>query len=354
MTEQTKAGNGAAKPPDENDQLKDGTLPKDPKADTKTVAGQDIPRVLTVQQILKASMLRAESAKTRAFCTTGNWFIDDATGGMQPGDCWLFGADTSWGKSSWAIMIVDVNLHAGKRVLIVSSEDSEELYGDRLMCRRAGVDAKLYRNGTLSEAEWKAVRETVAKGEPVPVFVDARAHRIEKLAPHLDKIIQQQAIDMVIFDYLQEFQSARRHQDERIKFKEIAAVMRKVVKLNKKTGIIMSQLTITSTKKYPDRNSIRESRDVSNAAETILIGYIPEEHIYVKDDDNKDTEEILIEKGTRVTLIDKCKKGPRGGKFPMPWDDRTAAFTEVKDPEQQRIDNMAAQYSDLADNDNEE
>jgi replicative DNA helicase len=219
-----------------------------------------------------------------------------------------------------------------------------------LLCRRAGIDAKRYRNGTLDEGEWKAARDTVARGEPVPVFVDARPHKIEKLAPHLDKIIQQQAIDMIIFDYLQEFQSSRRHQDERIKFKEIASVMRKVVKLNKKTGLIMSQLTITSTKKYPDRNSIRESRDVSNAAETILIGFIPEEHIYIKDENDKDTEEIAYKKGTRVVLIDKCKKGPRGLKFAMPWDELTASFQVVKEPEQQRIDDMADQYADLADN----
>jgi replicative DNA helicase len=329
--------------PDENERLKDGTINKDVRDGTHRVKGEEAPRVLTVPQILDASVERALQAKGRAFCTTGNHWVDAATGGMMPGDCWLFGADTSYGKSSWAIMLLDLNLRAGKRVLIVTSEDDESLYGDRLMCRRASLDAKRYRNGTLNAAEWGKIRDTQARAEPVPVYMDARPHVMEKLAPQLDKVIKEQAIDLIIFDYLQEFRSKQRWQDERIKYKEIAAMQRRVVKQNKKCGLILSQLTMTPGKKTPDKHNIRESRDVSNAAETILIGFIPEQDIKVDD-----TDDVQFHAGERVVLIDKCKKGPRGGRFEMPWDDRTASFIEVIEPEQARLNRLAAeeQYDD--------
>ena len=343
MTEQGKSDGHQ---PDENERLKNGTIPKDPEEGTKTVKGEKAPRVLTVKQILQASVDRAKEAKNRTWCSTGNYYIDEATGGMMPGDCWLLGADTSTGKSSLAIMMVDVNIRQsrddhgqprpGKRILIVSSEDDESLYGDRLMCRRAQIDAKRYRNGTINKEEWAKITSTLARGEPVPVFFDGRLEPIEKIALQLDKIIKEQAIDLIIFDYLQEFRSRFKHQDERVKYKEIAAVMRRLVKKNKKCGLILSQLTMTPGKRLPDKHNIRESRDVSNAAETILILFIPEQDI--KDDD---TDEVIFKTGERVVLIDKCKKGPRGARIGLPWDNTTASFLEVVEPEQARLDRMA-------------
>jgi len=330
---------------DENDRAREGKLPRDLKADTKPVGKKEdeVARVLTVPQVLRASADRARAAKKRSFCTTGNWFLDDATGGMQGGDCWLLGADTSYGKSSLAVMIVDENLKRSKRVLVVTSEDDEELYGDRLMCRRAQIDAKRYRNGRLSVDEWQLVDRTVAAGEPVPVYFDCRPLVVEKAIPQLDKLIKEQAIDLVIFDYLQEFRSSHRYQDERVKYKEIASQLRRVCKLNKRCGLILSQLTMTAQTKRPNRHNIRESRDVANAAETILVGFIPEEDIKSRDAEGNETEDIAHHKGDRLILIDKCKRGPRNLTFDMPWDNDTASFKTVTEPEQDRLDRMAAE-----------
>jgi hypothetical protein len=59
---------------------------------------------------------------------------------------------------------------------------------------------------------------------------------------------------------------------------------------------------------------------------------------------------VQFHKGSRIVLIDKCKKGPRGDKFLLPWDDRTASFHEVVEPEQKRINDMADEFSGVADN----
>lgn len=345
MTDPTAPGNGKAR--DEADRAKDGTLPKDPKADTKEVKGKELARVLTVPQILKASKARALEAQGRQFCSTGNYFIDEETGGIAPGDCWLLGADTNVGKSSAAVQIVDVNLKPplNKRVLIVSSEDDEALYGDKLMCRRAQLDAKRYRSGRLTLEEWGRVNTTIASGEPVPVFMDGRSTPIEKLEPQIELLLKEQAIDVVIFDYLQEFRSNRHFQDERVKHKEIAAVMRRVVKTHKRSGIILSQLTFTEKTKMPTRHNIRESRDVSNAADTILILFMPAAPIYELDGEGKETDNTRFNAGERVMFVDKCKRGPRGQLFGMPWDDLTASFKVVPEPEAERLKREAERLS---------
>src|SRR3954462_5629188 len=86
----------------------------------------NVPRVLTVQDLLTASVLKLREPKGNS-CRSGHAELDKITGGFRPGFTWLFGATTSWGKSSFLIGVVDYCIRDGKRVMIVSSEDTEEI-----------------------------------------------------------------------------------------------------------------------------------------------------------------------------------------------------------------------------------
>jgi hypothetical protein len=56
--------------------MRDGDLPEDPEAETRVVSAK-VPRVLTVDEILNASAVRALAARQRDFaCTTGHYKID--------------------------------------------------------------------------------------------------------------------------------------------------------------------------------------------------------------------------------------------------------------------------------------
>lgn len=327
---------------DQADRLKAGTLKSDPNAETKAVTDPK-PRVLTVQEILESSVVNAMRTDSKATCTTGHYKLDKITGGLRPGFTWLVGADTSWGKSSWLISVADENIRAKRRVLIVSSEDTEEIYGDRLMVRRARVDAIRYRDRKLTPDEMRRVTEVAARAESVPVFVDARRWNAEDLAPHLTNIIREEAIDIVAFDYVQEFRSKRRHQDERVKFREIASLLRHVAKSAKISGILFSQLTMDDKTKLPTRHNIRECRDIANAAEVILIGFEPETDVKDRDD------HVIVEAGSKALYVDKVKNGPRGARLALPWDKTSACFDVLKDPEQEMIERMAEEWTDVAD-----
>ncbi len=125
---------------DLNDKHQANELPADPGLGATPMASE-VPRIRTVAELLHGGQARANSKLTRAMCTTGHYRVDDATGGLKPGFVWVFGADTNWGKSSFLIMLADENIKANRRVLIVSAEDDEKLYGDRLLVRRSRVNA---------------------------------------------------------------------------------------------------------------------------------------------------------------------------------------------------------------------
>jgi replicative DNA helicase len=322
---------------DENDKLDAGTLPDDPGADARLVAA-DVPRVLTVKDLTTSALLRAMKRREFASCTSGHYRLDSITGGLKPGFVWAIGAATSWGKSSFLVMVTDENLKRKKRVLIVSSEDPEHIYGDRLMLRRAKVSADNLRMRRLSTDEQERMRRVASDAEDVPVFLDARSKSVEWLAPRIKKLIVEHSIDVVAYDYLQAFDNQQRQQDRRNQISYIARVLTDTAKTARPGGIaglLFSQITEDKTKPHPDKNSIRESRDVSNAAEVVLLGFTPTKEIV--DHSGK----VLVDADQHCLLVDKCKDGPRGALIPLDWDKTTASFVATTDPEQAYYDSIA-------------
>ena len=96
---------------DLNDQLIAGELPADPEAGQTTMQA-DVPRVLTTDELLERSFNETHSKDRRpAACVTGHYRLDSIMqGGFRPGFVTLFGAETSWGKSSFLVSVVDENL----------------------------------------------------------------------------------------------------------------------------------------------------------------------------------------------------------------------------------------------------
>lgn len=278
----------------------------------------DEARVYTVKELIEEAAVRSQSKERQERGTTGHHQIDKLTGGLRPGHSWVVAAESSWGKSLFVISVADENLKRGKRVLIVSFEDPRTIYADRLLCRRAQVNALRLRDRKLTADELERVQDVARRAEPVPVYIEAGNLTIEQLARQVEGLIRTERIDLVAWDYLQEAKTGRRYQDERVRFRETAALMRSVGRRTDCCTIIVSQITEQTGKKYPDKNSVRECRDVSNAAEHILIGFTPDENL-IKDG------RVVVVGGTKCIKIDKSKDGVKGT-VAMKWNDESACF----------------------------
>ncbi len=324
--------------PDESEAHQQGKLPVDPRAGTVRVAAE-VPRVLTMRELLNFSAEKALNPDPkRSRLTTGHYKLDNITGGYQSGMVWVLAADSGFGKSSDCIKVTDENIRAGKRCLVVSSEDSEKLYGDRYMCRRTRVDALAYRDGKLSPDDAVKVKLAAAKGELVPTFIYAGGWKLEDLCIHVDKVIKECKIDWVGWDWLGAFRTKRNYQDERIRMREMAAMMRIVIKRNGITGCIYSQVTIDDKTEVPTRQNIRDCRDVAHAADVIVLGF--------KLKKPTDINGEQLKEGTRCLIVDKVKDGPTGFRFPVPWDSRSACFDTVLDPERERFQQVVGNQFD--------
>jgi replicative DNA helicase len=177
----------------------------------------------------------------------------------------------------------------------------------------------------LSPSERISMRETAALGEDKPLFVDARAWKGERIAKEIGRILDNVPIDLVILDYLQEVQSERQHQSTRDEVRVMARALREAVKSRMRSLIIVSQVTVgEDPDKWPRMNQIRDSRDVVNAADVVVMGGIAQADIPTSKTDSRPVM-LAGERGLRVEKVKQGKKGL----VKLPWDDDAACFLPV-------------------------
>lgn len=323
----------STKAPDLNDRLRAGTLPKDPFAGE--VVSEDFPRIHTFRDLLGESVRYCLDETPRVFSTFGHPAIDEATGGALAGEVTFLGADSSWGKSSYALMVADENAKIGRRVLVVSAEDSKLTFGNRLLRRRARISASNMRHQRLSEEEKSRAIETGNKGELVPAFIDARAHTIEWLVPKLKAAIAEHEIDLLVCDYVGSFNKSKvlNDQGQRGTTQYIARTLVDICKTCTPTGIaglILTQITQDEKQPIPGKYSLRDSKDQVHMAENVLIGFIAPSDI-------KDSRGVVIaSEGDRCVKVAKAKEGVAGKDLiVLPWDSYSACFGSVSDEEHQ-------------------
>jgi replicative DNA helicase len=317
------------KGPDVNDRFRAGTLPSDPFDGEKV--SEDFPRILTISDLLLESARHCFDQSPRSYSTFGHPALDEATGGAIAGEVTFLGADSSWGKSSYALMVADENAKRGKRVLVVSAEDSQLTFGNRLMRRRARVSATAMRHRRLSKEELERVADVAAKGELVPAFIDARSKPVEWLMPRLKAAIVEHQIDLLVCDYVGAFNKSKNLNDQgqRGTTQYIARTLVDIAKTCTPTGIaglILSQITQDEKQPIPSKYALRDSKDMVHMAENVLIGFVAPHDIKSKEG------EVIAVEGDRCLKVSKAKEGEAGRSVVvLPWNAYSACFDTVHD-----------------------
>jgi replicative DNA helicase len=282
-------------------------------------------RVLTVREILTSAGERANrSADTVEKWTTLHHDLDQMIGGLRCKFSYVIGAFTNVGKSSWLIGVADEMLVRKTGVLIVSVEDDESIYGDRLLARRALVSADHIRDNTLTPEESKSIDRVIQSAEDAPVYLNATGKPVEWILPRIKTLVTRHGLKCVMIDYIQKVRRERPMADQRLSIK---ATFDELSDLGKNLGcvtIIASQLTKNRENAVPDEYSLRECQDMANGADYILIGYRPE-----KETTRNDGE--IVPAGSTVFKVAKAKLG-RKGQVVMQWNTLSACFDTVLKP----------------------
>jgi replicative DNA helicase len=280
-------------------------------------------RVETERGVLKAAADRALAGPRPMFASTGNVWLDDATGGIEPGLNWVVAAQSTFGKSTFAAAIADENL--GKRkMLIGSTEDIAALYGERILLRRTRCNATRLQQGRLYEHERQEIRDALARSRELPMFIDWNGATAEQIAADIagdgkrPGIVQEHGTELILLDWLGKIPTEKRQDDAR---ERVAHAYNCVSRAAKRIGcalVVFSQ--VTPQQGIPTMQWIRDSKDVGHLADVVVLGLC---------NDTREPDGKLLERKRRW-LIDKCKRGEAGRSLPTGWEDDSASFRPLR------------------------
>ena len=219
----------------------------------------------------RAASRAAEGPPTSVPLSLGHWKLDRDTGGLRPGKVAVVGAQSHWGKSSFALMVSDLAIANGKRPLIVSAEDDEETYADRWLQYRADVPKGRFESGILASEHRDNMASAAQNAPDMPVFLDAIGRTPEWTVRQVRSLIRSHGVDLVMFDYLGAWVNEKTSgDDQRLRLNYVSRLFTTTIKTTKVAGVLFSQ--ITPNENNTGMYSLRDSKDIANAAEVVLIG----------------------------------------------------------------------------------
>lgn len=288
------------------------TLPTDPQEPEETpksaaerygfVSMPDLMREV-VEQLAKGERGQGVSA--------GSDELDIAIGGFRRGNVTVFGAKRGFGKSSYGNMVATLAMpHAN--VALFAGEDSQVMYGKRLLAAKAGINAMLLRDNKIQEGDMERIERAMREAPPNPFFVRVNGRPVEWIAKAIRDLAKEAPIDLVVVDYLQCLKTSTRTQDRRTEITHICKTLSDAIKEVDASGLIFSQLKRTE-RQVPEVEDLKESGDIEDMADHILLGW----------------KEETDRRAERLIKVGKNKDGVDASEIDhvtMRWNRKTAAF----------------------------
>lgn len=236
----------------------------------------------------------------------------DEKGGLQKSDLIIVAGETSQGKTSLALCMTRNAIENGAKVAFYSMEMTKEQLTARLLSAKTNIPANniLY-SGSLAPSEIRMIDDARGKlpGENL-FFDDKSTSNIDSILLSIRMLKMQKDIDGAVVDYLQilnvnsrstSFSREQAMGDAARRFKNLAKELNIWI-------IALSQLSRDSNCPEPNLNRLRDSGQIGEAADVVILVYRAEYYnrAYPAPFDNKDdyptdgTAMIDVAKGRNI------------------------------------------------------
>lgn len=236
----------------------------------------------------------------------------DEKGGLQKSDLIIVAGETSQGKTSLALCMTRHAIENGAKVAFYSMEMTKEQLTARLLSAKTNIPANniLY-SGSLAPSEIRMIDDARGKLPGGNLFFDDKStSNIDSILLSIRMLKMQKDIDGAVVDYLQilnvnsrstSFSREQAMGDAARRFKNLAKELNIWI-------IALSQLSRDSNCPEPNLNRLRDSGQIGEAADVVILVYRAEYYnrAYPAPFDNKDdyptdgTAMIDVAKGRNI------------------------------------------------------
>ena len=242
-------------------------------------AGQDRWRELSTLALAAFEDVERLSSGGITFLPTGIADLDNAIGGLFPGEVTVLGARPAVGKSAMASFIGASLAAKGKKVGICSLEMSPIQYMKRLLAAYGGVDGRKLRTGRgITTDEWERLGDAMAQLSSWDMPFTFSVSTIEELASEARRRKDSKGLDLLIIDYMQLLKVKRQVESE---FVRVSVVSHDIKRLALDLDIpilALAQVARPEQKgrlQMPTLDSLRGSGDIEQDADNVLFLHKP-------------------------------------------------------------------------------
>lgn len=266
------------------------------------------------------------SRKTLTGSPTGFEKIDKKTGGFQKSDLIIIAAETSQGKTSFALSVLNNTVKHGTKVAVYSLEMKKEQLAARLMSMESGISSSDILYSPLDDWKFEKLDKSInSLCNSTILFDDRSTSNIDKIINSIRAMVSKYKIDGVVIDYLQILSVNMKGSN---KEQQMADVARRLKNLAKELDIwivALSQLNRDSQNPVPSLNRLRDSGQIAEAADIVIFIYRPEVYL------NKAFPEPYREFETEGYALIDIAKGRNIGLLKMlcKFDRATTHFIDV-------------------------
>tara|TARA_R110002110_G_scaffold148225_1_gene339238 strand:+ start:413 stop:1696 length:1284 start_codon:yes stop_codon:yes gene_type:complete len=234
--------------------------------------------------------------------------IDKFTGGWQETDLIIVGGASSMGKTSFALALAyNAAKHTNTPTVIFSYEMSAIQLLRRITSMESAIDNKYITNGTLDDKELKKVHDSITNLERLPLFIDeGNITSLAYLSYRIKEYVKNKEVKLVLVDYLQLVTHNSKGGTREQEVGKVARTLKNLAKELNITIIALSQLNRgvgMRNNSKPTLSDLRESGEIEQAADVVMLIYRPE-YYGIEFDDNgvssKGTANIIFAKGRNI------------------------------------------------------
>ena len=190
------------------------------------------------------------------------------------------------------------SVKAGVPAVIFSLEMSKTELVQRLMCAECTVDMQRLRTGRMEEGDWARLTRSLGKLAEAPLFIDDSANTtMMEIRAKCRRLKQRSGLGLVVVDYLQLMQPARRSENRQQEVSEMSRAMKLLAKEIEVPVIAISQLS-RQTEARADRRpmlaDLRESGSLEQDADMVMFIYRDE--VYDPESPRKGEADFILAK----------------------------------------------------------
>ena len=238
--------------------------------------------------------------------TTGFKEMDDHTGGWKNQDLIIVGGASSMGKTSLALSLAFNAVVSDVPSVVFSYEMSVNQLLTRLVSSNSAIENKSLSSGTLRDNDWTTMHKSIGQMERMPLYIDeCNDTSLRYLLNRIRRYVISKKVKLVMIDYLQLVNNFTRGRSREQEVSQIARSLKNIAKELDICVIALSQLSRGVEKRpgcRPTLGDLRESGEIEQAADTVVLVYRPEYYGFTADDNVAGLAEIIFAKGRNVGI----------------------------------------------------